>query len=296
MLAALLSLSGALLWGVADFLGGLTARHLKPIVVTAIAACTGVVVLLIAAPIAGGTLSAADAAWGAISGVCGVVSLALLYACLAIGPMSILSPLTAIVSAVAPMIWGVTVGGESLGPLAWAGLGVALVAVALVGFVPEQGAVRPSIRGLALAVGAGLAIGAQIIAIDHTSAESGLDALLVSRAVNVTLTVLIVAGMIAWAAARRRSVVEALRSPAAVAGSRIVWWPAAVGGVGDAVANIAMLLALRTGDLSIVAALTALYPAGTIVLAAIVLRERIAPVQIVGLTLALGAAVMLALD
>ncbi|MFX8968836.1 hypothetical protein ABTN10_19140, partial [Acinetobacter baumannii] len=92
-----------------------------------------------------------------------------------------------------------------------------------------------------------------IIAIDHTSAESGLDALLVSRAVNVTLTVLIVAGMIAWAAARRRSVVEALRSPAAVAGSRIVWWPAAVGGVGDAVANIAMLLALRTGDLSIVA-------------------------------------------
>ena len=76
---------------------------------------------------------------------------------------------------------------------------------------------------------------------------------------------------------------------------RSAWMLAAACGVADAIANASLLLALRSGDLSIVSALTALYPAGTILLAAIVLRERIAPVQAVGLVLALVAGAMLAL-
>jgi drug/metabolite transporter (DMT)-like permease len=79
-------------------------------------------------------------------------------------------------------------------------------------------------------------------------------------------------------------------------GSRVrAWWLAVACGFVDAAANGLMLLALRIGDLSIVSALTALYPAGTILLAAIVLRERVAAVQWMGLALALVAGGMLAL-
>ena len=113
-----------------------------------------------------------------------VVAIALLYACLAIGPMSILSPLTAVVSAIAPMLWGLFVNGETLAPLGYAGLGIALVAVVLVGFIPGEKVVRPSLRGLLMALGAGVAIGAFLIVLDQTSDESGLVPLIVSRATS----------------------------------------------------------------------------------------------------------------
>ena len=76
--------------------------------------------------------------WGGLSGVAGCLAIALLYACLAIGPMSILSPLTAVISALVPLGFGLA-RGEQLGTLGFVGLGLALVAVVLVGFVPEKG-------------------------------------------------------------------------------------------------------------------------------------------------------------
>lgn len=106
MLAASVAFLGALVYGSADFLGGLAARRLRPLLVTAVAAFSGVLVLAIASPVLGGVWRAEDVAWGAASGLAGAVAVGLLYACLAIGPMSVLSPLTAVVSAVAPMLWG----------------------------------------------------------------------------------------------------------------------------------------------------------------------------------------------
>ncbi|GAA2008649.1 EamA family transporter [Microbacterium ulmi] len=313
MLSAALALVGALVYGSADFLGGLAAKRLRSIVVTAVAAVAGLGMLLLAFPFIGGEWRPADIAWGALSGATGAVAIVLLYACLAIGPMSILSPLTAVVSAIAPILWGLIVDGESLSPIAGAGLGVALVAVVLVGFVPGDGVVRPSVRGLAMAIGAGLAIGAFLIIIDQTSDESGLVPLLLNRAVNGAITFGAV-GVLARAAVRAgrtaASVLEASgdapgatqtghadleHASARIALSRTrAWWLAAGCGVLDAAANVLLLLALRAGDLSIVSALTAMYPAGTILLAAVVLRERIAAVQWLGLVLALTAGVMLA--
>jgi drug/metabolite transporter (DMT)-like permease len=98
-------------------------------------------------PFVGGVWAPADVAWGAVAGAFGVIAIALLYACLAIGPMSILSPLTAVVSAIAPMLWGLLVNGETLSAIGYLGLGVALVAVVLVGFIPGERVVRPSARG-----------------------------------------------------------------------------------------------------------------------------------------------------
>ncbi len=261
-----------------------------------------------------------------LAGAFGVVAIALLYACLAIGPMSILSPLTAVVSAIAPMLWGLFVNGESLSPIGYAGLAVALVAVVLVGFIPGEKVVRPQARGLLMALGAGLAIGAFLIAIDQTSDESGLVPLVMTRVTNLAITAVIIGALIARALRRGERAASVLDVSGIAIGAtptghadlehaqvasassrhgtaptrpvtgsaRRAWLLALACGVVDAAANALMLLALRIGDLSIVSALTALYPAGTILLAALVLRERVAGVQWVGLALALVAGGMLA--
>ncbi|MDY0910773.1 EamA family transporter [Microbacterium sp. CFBP9034] len=300
MISAALALVGALIYGAADFFGGLAAKRLRSIVVTAVAALSGLAALVVVQPLIGGEWAGPDLAWGVLAGCFGVAAVALLYACLAIGPMSILSPLTAVVSAIAPMLWGLLIDDETLSPVAYAGLGVALVAVVLVGFIPGEKVVRPSARGLLMAVGAGLAIGGFLIAVDQTSSESGLVPLVLSRATTLTVTVAIV-GVLALVAVRRgqgaASVLAppgAAETPGATSLAR-AWWLAIACGVVDAAANALMLIALRAGDLSIVSALTALYPAGTILLAALVLRERVAGVQWLGLGLALVAGGMLAL-
>lgn len=208
MLTAVLSLSGALVYGAADFLGGLAARRLGAVLATAVAAIAGLVVLGAALPVLGGEWSPEAVAWGAVSGVTGALAISLLYASLAIGPMSILSPLTALVSAITPLAWGTLVGGERFGPLAAWALGLALVAVVLVGFVPERGAVRPSARGLAFATGSGLAIGAFYIMISQTPDESGIVPLVLNRVVNAGL-MLAVFGVLVLLA-RRSSTAPAL--------------------------------------------------------------------------------------
>lgn len=325
MLSVVVGLVGAIIFGSADFLGGLAAKRLRSLLATAIAAVTGLALLLLLYPFVGGAWTASDVLWGALSGIAGVFAIVLLYACLALGPMSILSPLTAVVSAIAPMLWGLLVKGESFSGFGYAGLGIALVAVVLVGFIPGEQVVRPSVRALVMAVGSGLAIGAFMVLIDQTSDESGLVPLILNRGVNGAITFAAV-GVVALVAVRRRRVPglplgatptghadlehaaqEVARERATAAGAsavaasrmpsatRVGVWLAVACGVVDVTANTLMLVALRLGDLSIVSVLTAMYPAGTIVLAAVVLRERIAPVQWVGLALALTAGGLFAL-
>lgn len=288
MLIVLIGLGSALVYGAADFLGGLAARRISAILTTAIGALTGLVLLALALPILGGTWSTEALVLGGLSGVVGAIAIGLLYASLAIGPMSILSPLTAVVSAIVPLTAGL-LRGETFGPVGLIAIALALVAVVLVGFVPEKGAVRPSLKGILMAVGSGTAIGVFLIVIDLTPDDSGLVPLLANRVVNATIMFAIV-GLIALRA-RMRSVASPEPRP--------VWRTAlalAIGcGVLDVTANVGLLIGLRLGELSVLSVLAALYPAGTIILAAIVLKERIAPVQYVGLALALTASAMLAL-
>ena len=284
MPAALLGLISALVYGSADFVGGVASRRIGPVRTTATGAVSGLVLLLLALPFVGGVWSPSALGWGALSGAVGTLAVGLLYACLAIGPMSILSPLTALVSAVVPLIWGL-VGGDRFAVIGYVALGLALVAVVLVGFVPERGAVRPSGRALLMAVAAGTLIGVFLILLDQTPADSGLVPLVANRAVNGAIMWTVV-GILVLRARRRGAVGPAFtRAGAALA----------IGaGALDASANVLILLGLRVGELSTMSVLVALYPAGTILLAALVLRERIAPVQWVGLVLAITAAGMLA--
>ena len=290
MVTVVVGLVSALVYGAADFLGGAASRRIPAIRVTALSAAIGLVFLWLAYPLIGGVWSTQAVLLGALSGVSGAVAISLLYACLAIGPMSILSPLTAVVSAIVPMTVGL-VQGERLGVIGYVALGVALVAVVLVGFVPERGAIRPSLRGVLMAIGAGTAIGVFIIIIDQTPADSGLVPLIMNRSVNAVIMFTVV-GLVAVLARRRaRGSGEHVTSVGWKAG---LWFAIACGFL-DAVANAGLLLGLRLGELTVISVLTALYPAGTIILAAVVLRERIAPVQIVGLVLAVSAGAMLAL-
>lgn len=290
MLTPVLGLLGALVYGSADFLGGLAAQRISAVRAAGLSALSGLVVLLVLLPFFGARWSESAVLWGALSGVAGAIALSLLYACLAIGPMSILSPLTAVVSAIVPLTWGL-LHGERFAAIGWVGLGLALVAVVLVGFVPERGAVRPRSRGLVMAVAAGAFIGVFLILIDLTPDDSGLAPLVLNRLVNASIMFATVG--VVWLASRRR------RRPVdgRIAANR-GWRPglpfAVAGGAVDACANILLLIGLRIGNLSVMSVLTALYPAGTIILAAIVLKERIAPVQWAGLVLALAATGMLA--
>jgi drug/metabolite transporter (DMT)-like permease len=319
MISASLALLGAFVYGSADFLGGLAAKRLRSIVVTAVSAASGLAFLVLLLPVVGSVWSLPDVLWGVLGGAFGVIAVVLLYACLAIGPMSILSPLTAIVCAVAPMLWGLLVNGETLAPIGYAGLAVALVAVVLVGFIPGEKVVRPSVRGLVMAVGAGITIGAFLIAMDQTSDESGLVPLVMSRSTTVVVAAIAVATLMIAAARQSKPVSSVFHAAGAAVGVtptghadlehtapatsadalpstlRAALWLTIACGVVDAAANAIMIVALRSGDLSIVSALTALYPAGTILLAAIVLHERVASVQWIGLALALIAGGMLAL-
>lgn len=285
MLAIVIGLASALTYGVADFFGGLAAKRTPAIVVTAFAALVGLVVLLPAAFLVPARPSFEAFLRGGLSGITGAAAIFLLYAALAIGPMSILSPLTAVLSALVPMTWGL-LGGERLPWWGYVGLGGVLIAIVLVGFVPEKGAVRPRLRGLVYATLSGLLIGCFFILVDRAPADSGLYPIVANRIVAGTILVGVLAVLLV--AARRRGV-------PAFPGLRGAWGLIVACGIADAAANVLILTGLRMGDLTVMSVLAALYPGGTIALAAIVLRERIAPVQWVGLALALAAASVLAI-
>ena len=283
MLSVALALAGSVIYGASDFFGGLAARGTSAVRVTLINSIAGLAVLVVAALVLPSRWGAPVLLWGVLAGGCGAVALVLLYACLALGPMSILSPILALVAAVIPITIGF-VRGERLSGLGYLGLAVGLVAIVLICLVPGARAVRPSPRGLLMAVGAGVAIGGYLVFIDLTPPDSGPAPLLVTFVVTgIVMSIALLGQRLARRGAPRLTI------------TRVTVGFAVLCGLTDAVAAFLFLLALRRGELSIVSVLNALAPAGTIVLAAVVLRERIAPVQWVGLAVALVAAALLAL-
>ncbi|MFJ9795468.1 EamA family transporter [Streptomyces sp. NPDC101145] len=277
MIALLLALGSSLAYGCADFLGGLGARKAHVLRTVMIAAPASLAVELLLWPLLGASFSTATLAWGAASGVASAAAFALLYRTLAIGPMNVLSPVTALVSAALPVAVGL-LQGEHLGATALVGLPLALVAVVLVSAGHGTGTARPSRTALLLAFGAGAAIALQLVFLHQAPADSGVAPLIVGRAVSSAVT-LAAAGLLF-----RRLGPE-----------RPAYGMSAAAGALDSVANLLFLLAARSGDLAVVAVITALYPAGTVLLARTVLAERLHRGQLVGLGTAAVAVSLLAL-
>ncbi|MFF5250921.1 EamA family transporter [Streptomyces leeuwenhoekii] len=277
MIALLLALGSSLAYGCADFLGGLGARKAHVLRTVMVAAPASLAVELLLWPVLGASFSAAALGWGAASGVASAAAFALLYRTLAIGPMNVLSPVTALVSAALPVCVGL-LQGEHLGMAGLLGLPLALVAVVLVSAGHGAGSARPSRTALLLALGAGAAIALQLVFLHQAPAGSGVAPLIIGRAVSSAVT-LSAAGIL-----HRRLGPE---KPA--------YALSAAAGVLDSLANLLFLLAARSGDLTVVAVITALYPAGTVLLARCVLAERIHRGQVAGLGTAAVAVGLLAL-
>jgi drug/metabolite transporter (DMT)-like permease len=274
-MVVVLGLAAALVYGAADFAGGLAAKRTPPMAVVVWSQLAGMVVLLVALPLLGDPRPpAGDLASGALAGIAGGAGVGLLYRGLAVGRMAVVAPTTAVGAAALPVIVGLA-SGERPGLLALVGVATALLAVVAVSASPGEGGGGRA--GLVEAVLAGLAFGTFFILVSRIPAEAGMWPLLAAR------SSIIVAGI---AALVTRTPLRP--DPRHLPGI-------AVAGVLDMGANVLYMLAVQTGLLSLAAVLTSLYPASTVLLARLVLHERLAPVQTAGVGLALGGAVLIAL-
>lgn len=275
-----LALLSAMVYGVADFLGGIATRRTSVLTVAFFSQAIGLVGLVLIAPFASrGVAPAADLAWGAVAGFFGGIGVALLYRGLATGSASVVAPVTAVCAIVVPVAAGLAFG-ERPGATALWGIGFAALAVALLsagGPVPGATAGGPARgSGVPLALASGTAIGLFLVALGRTGEASGMWPLVVARVVSS-------GGM--FVLALLRGVPRMPPRPALYA---------TVGaGILDVAANAFYVLAVRGGSLGIIATLASLYPASTVLLARMVLHERLALVQKLGLGVALVAIVMI---
>lgn len=277
-MAVLLALSSALAFGSGDFLGGVATRRSRAGTVVLWSYVLSGTLLLGAAVVAGGEATAGDVVLGSAAGLLGAGGIGLLYAALAMGQMSAIAPVTALLAAAVPVAAGVA-QGERPGSAAAVGMLGGALAVVLVS-AEGGGSLRPSDRrGVALALAAGVLFGLFFVALSETGDDSGLWPLVGARWSSVAVMAALVAGG-RLAAPRPRA-----RTAALVAGA----------GVFDGAGNVLYLLAIREGLLSVTSVLSSLYPVATVALAWLVLRERFAPLQRVGLAVAIPAAVLMAL-
>ncbi|MDH6423538.1 DMT family transporter [Aurantimicrobium minutum] len=304
MLTVIFGLSGALVFGSGDFLGGMASKRMGAFLATGTAGLVGLFLLAGFTLFIPGTITPETVIYGLLSGVCGALAILLLYASLAIGPMSILSPLGALVSAIFPVMWAIFVSHESLAWFGYLALGIGAIAIVLVAFTPEKEAVKPRARGIIFAVLAGILIGLFLIVLDQAPSSAGLYPLVFNRVVNVTIMFgsVAVMALIRWA--HRRGLFGKDGKPRADLvvgdGGALDYKKGILLAIGcgllDATGNALLLIGIQLGNLSVMSVLTAMYPAGTIILAAVVLREKITKLQLVGMVLALAAAGMLALS
>jgi drug/metabolite transporter (DMT)-like permease len=285
MLTAILGLFTALSYGAADFFAALAARRMRVVIVTCAASLSGLILLLLLLPIMGASFSQEAIFWGFLGGISSIVALLALYASLALGPISIVSPLGALLSAIVPAAVGVVLLGERFTGLGWVAIAMALIAVVLVGFVPGDNVQLPKPRAIILAMIAGTGIGLAVVSLARSPQDSGIGPIIVMRT-----TAFVLLGVIVLFSVLRKSATAEIKHQ----GPKL-WVLVASAGVLDATANIFFTLASRSGSLTVTGVLTALYPLGTILLARLVLKEKVALVQKIGIALTLAASLMLAL-
>jgi drug/metabolite transporter (DMT)-like permease len=236
-------------------------------------------ILAVLASVVGGHITGAAIFWGALCGVSQAFGIWWFYAALGSGPISVVSPLTAVLVAGIPVGVGLVLG-ERPGFIAGIGVALALIAVVLVSREATDEDVTPHkfTPGVAwLTVGSGLAFGLNFVLIHQAPVEAKLWPLVFAR-VSASALVIVIAAMS-----------SNLRPPTGTP-LRL----AVLAAVLDTVANVAMLLALQASLLSLAGVLMSLYPAATVLLAIVVLRERVTRWQTIGMVLALASVAMIA--
>ena len=272
-----LAVLASIAYGAADFLGGLATKRGSTVFSAVVwSQAAGLVLVLLALPfLPPASPTAADIAWGAATGLAGGIGLAFLYRGLAVGVMSVVAPVTAVCAVIIPVAVGVALGERPTG-IAAAGVALALVSIVLISQSGEVEEGKRAGTGVPIAIASGIAIGIFLVCLQRTGRSAGLWPLVPARIVSVSF--IAVAGLLA-----REKLLPRRES-----------WPIIVGGGSlDMAANVFYLIAVREGPLAIVATLTSLYPAGTILLARIVLSERLRLVQQAGVACAVLAIVLI---
>ncbi len=286
MTAYALALASAVLYGAGDFCGGLASRRAGALVVVAVSQTAGLLLLCLLLPWLPAQPTRADLLWGALAGLGGGAGVGLLYRALAVGAMGVVAPTTAVCAAGIPVLVAIAFG-ERPSTAALSGIVLALVAIVLVSRVPESGKAKsasfeePTPRGalppgVALAMLSGVAIAVFFLALARTHPAAGLWPLGSARVTSAGIfAALVVAG--------RHPLRMDRPTLAVVLGAGLL----------DMLANVFYLLATRGGPLTGIVTLSSLYPASTVLLARLVLGERLGAWQAVGVGCALIAAVLI---
>lgn len=276
-MALVLSLLAALSYGAADYVGGFVSKRNAVFRVVFVSQLFGTVPLLLIFPLLNDGVFSSDAmTWGCIAGVAGGVGVVLLYRGLARGRMSVVAPITSVEAAAIPVLFGLF-SGERPGVWSLVGVGVALLAVSLVSSSAETSSAKGS-SGIPEAIGAGFAFGVFFIVLDQAGDASGMWPIMAMRATSL--------GLVAIAMVVTRT--SMTPAPGTLGGI-------ALSGVLDVAANVLYLLATQRGLLSLVAVITSMYPAATVVLARFFIHERLTKNQLLGLALAAVGVTLIAL-
>jgi drug/metabolite transporter (DMT)-like permease len=276
MAAILLALAAAASYGASDFIGGILSKTRSVWMVLVASQLTAALTTAIVAVFLGGDPRPVDFAWAAGAGLGSVVGIAFLYRGLSRGRMGVVAPVSGVGAALLPVVVGLATGDEpSL--LAWMGIVVAFPAIYLVAQTSGHPDSDVASQGLGDGVIAGLGFGAIFTCIGQIDQAAGL--------LSLSLVGLV-------AAASAAVIASALRQPWIPTGAGLL--PVYAFGILGTTGLTTFLLATNQGLLTVVSVTAAIYPAGTVILAAIYLHEKIGRLQSIGLTVAAVAVVLVA--
>ena len=270
------ALGAAVLYGVGDYFGGRATKVSASTSVTFLGQFVALILLIVLVAI-GNTpvMPLQDWFWSGLAGAGGVIALVAFYQAMSLGSMTVVAPIAALIGMCSPVIVGL-LQGERPASIAYLGMILACIAVALVGDVLDHHDLPTPMRAIVLAVISGLGFGVIFVCLAQTSQDSGLWPLLGQRIVSVS-TVAIVGSL----CARRLKV------------ARPVIWFAILSGMLDTTANGLYLLAIHGGLLSLVGVIISLYPVSTVAIAIFVDHEKLHKSQFIGLLIAAAALSMI---
>jgi len=263
------ALAASLSWGAGDFSGGVATRRAKVLSVVIAAHAIGLMMLIALALIWSEPFpSTLDIIWGSVAGLAGAVGVVAFYQSLSVGRMGIVAPITAMLSAAVPVLFGAFFEGLP-GPLQLIGFVLALIAV---GLISGLGVVKGRPKGLGLAFLAGLGFGSFFILISRVSQGAIFWPLAAARLASFLF-------LLAVILVRRQKVIP----------KKSVLPVVFLAGALDVAGNVFFVLATHAGRLDVAAILSSLYPAVTVLLASIILKERVTRIQTIGIFIALVA-------
>ena len=263
------ALAASLSWGAGDFSGGVATRRAKVLSVVIAAHAIGLMMLIALALIWSEPFpTTLDIIWGSVAGLAGAVGVVAFYQSLSVGRMGIVAPITAMLSAAVPVLFGAFFEGLP-GPLQLIGFVLALIAV---GFISGLGVVKGRPKGLGLAFLAGLGFGSFFILISRVSNGAIFWPLAAARLASFLF-------LLAVILVRRQKVIP----------KKSVLPVVFLAGALDVAGNVFFVLATHAGRLDVAAILSSLYPAVTVLLASIILKERVTRIQTIGICIALVA-------